>query len=546
MLQMIFRNFKSLYTACKGHLLWHPILKIWRRIHEDRKNAKDSRKKVKNGIYQQYFQLNDLNMCIEHCLFFGDPDNTGGHLSLRGWIADKKPVKKSHPGQKYDIKIVFDKQTDARVHFNVERPDVQNQFCHTPIKCGFDIQIPTQAPMNAIAIFSYRPLKDKYISDLSVYNVDNFMSADRYQALPALGKKKLENLILNEKERLHKCIKLNSRPLHFYIDPSFACNLQCPHCHGEKMRKAGYHLPNLTENALTKILDEFGESLVQVYFANWGEPLLNKNFPKLVQKLKSYQIWVHTSSNLSLHISDSQMDDIIKSGLDFLILSVDGVTQDVYEKYRKNGNLDLVLTNIKRLVKRKQELNSTKPVLEWQILDFPWNRHQIEASRRMATQIGVDRFKCIPGDIHEDMVPSLGQRVDKAPVQMDMDRQQALKKIARKKQLKYEYFGCDHLYKHLCIYADGSTHPCYNVIAPEHKIGNIFEEGGDRVFNGKYQMANRKLFKGNGPDKIWGYDPCLNCDLITGKGEHRGHSFSALDFSIAFKAITGAGIYDFI
>jgi radical SAM protein with 4Fe4S-binding SPASM domain len=225
---------------------------------------------------------------------------------------------------------------------------------------------------------------------------------------------------------------------------------------------------------------------------------------------------------------------------------VDGITREVYQQYRKQGNLDLVLINIRRLVKRKKALASTTPVIEWQMLEFPWNRHQIDDAYQMAMALGVDKFRCIPGDIHDSSVPSLEPRTDKGPEQMGTDRLQEMKILLHEKQTNFEYFGCDHLYRHLCIYSDGSTHPCYNVVAPSHAIGNIFKDGAESIVNGRYQMANRKLFKKNIPEKITGYDPCLNCELIVGNSQHRGHAFSALDFSVAFKAITGGGIHDFL
>jgi radical SAM protein with 4Fe4S-binding SPASM domain len=131
-------------------------------------------------------------------------------------------------------------------------------------------------------------------------------------------------------------------------------------------------------------------------------------------------------------------------------------------------------------------------------------------------------------------------------MQMDTERHGKILQIMRDKQANFEYFGCDHLYRHLCIFPGGGTYPCYNVIIPEHGIGNIFLEGKDNIVNGKYQMSNRGLFKYEESEIKRGYDPCLNCELITANGEHRGHSFSALDFLVAFRAITGVTIPNFI
>lgn len=522
------------------------MVNAWWHVQASITYSRQCRNNAANGIFQGYFQRESLSLCVEHCLYFASPNGTGGYVAVRGWLARNVPAHKSGEPRSHDLKIRVDGNSVVTIKLRVERPDVQSQFPHTPLKCGFDAHIPARSASKSISVFARRPFIDQFLTELAVYNVDHLVSTESFRSLTDLKKRKLENLVLNEKERLHKSVQLKSNPLHFYIDPSFFCNLQCPHCHGTSMRRAGFRVPQLNEAVLDRILDEFGETLVQVYFANWGEPLLNKNFAALVRKMKKYDIWVHTSSNLSLKIPDARLDDIIQSGLDFIIVSIDGITQDVYERYRKNGDLDLVLFNLRRLLKRKQELNSPTPVVEWQMLEFPWNRHQVEAARELATRTGVDRFRCVPGDIHESTALSTSQRTDVGPVPMNADRHRKVIQVMREKQANCEYFGCDHLYRHLCIYSDGGTYPCYNVITPEYGIGNIFLDGKDNIVNGKYQVSNRELFKYDGLEAKRGYDPCLNCELIVANGEHRGHSYSALDFPVAFRAITGASVPDFV
>lgn len=536
---------KTIYYALGVYRVWRPIFRIISEIKEYVFYARIQRERAANGILYQYFQLKNVNLYIEHCLLFSNPYSEEGYINLRGWIANKRRPPLGFTGANKDLRILYD-DNNLTIQLNVERQDVLELFPNAQVRCGFDVNLPTQKVVKHIEILQCHKFKDKYIADVAVYNVDDLKKINQYRLLPNITKKKIDNLILNEKERLHKCTKLNSNPLHLYIDPSFHCNLKCPHCHGHKARMAGYHMPNLDENVLDKILNDFGETLVQVYFANWGEPLLNRNFPKFVKKIKTFKIWVHASSNLSLEITDEYLDEIIMSGLDFLIVSVDGITQEVYQKYRKNGDLNLVLSNIKRLVNKKKELKSVTPILEWQILKFPWNRHQIDASYQMALKLGVDKFKCTPGDIHQESTISLSDRTNESPMKMSLDRFLEFEKIYKHKQDNYEYFGCDHLYRHLCIYPDGAAYSCYNVISPEHRIGNLILESKEKIINGKYQISNRNLFRFRGGIRKIGYNPCLNCELIIGNGDHRGHSFSALDFSLAFNVITGLNIYDFI
>ena len=84
-----------------------------------------------------------------------------------------------------------------------------------------------------------------------------------------------------------------------------------------------------------------------------------------------------------------------KAGLDRLIISIDGTTQDVYQQYRVGGKLDKVLEGARNIVKWKKELNSKTPFIFFQFLVVKPNEHQIEEVKKLGAEIGVDqvRFK---------------------------------------------------------------------------------------------------------------------------------------------------------
>jgi len=112
---------------------------------------------------------------------------------------------------------------------------------------------------------------------------------------------------------------------------------------------------------------------------------------------------------LSTHLSIGRLDAeaYVASGLDFLVLSIDGATQPVYEQYRKNGNLDLVYRNIRKLVEAKKRLAKQTPILCWQFLVFEHNQHEIPLAIELARELGVDMISiCPPFDVSWD-VPSM-------------------------------------------------------------------------------------------------------------------------------------------
>ncbi|MGC8001083.1 radical SAM protein, partial [Salmonella enterica] len=76
---------------------------------------------------------------------------------------------------------------------------------------------------------------------------------------------------------------------------------------------------------------------------------------------------IYTATSTNAHyLTDEKAKKTVESGLDRLIISIDGTTQDVYEQYRVGGKLDKVLQGARNIVKWKKELNSSKPFVFFQ------------------------------------------------------------------------------------------------------------------------------------------------------------------------------------
>ena len=129
-------------------------------------------------------------------------------------------------------------------------------------------------------------------------------------------------------------------------------------------------------------------------FRSQGEPYLNPAFLDMVKYASSKKIYTATSTNAH-YLNDENAKKTVESGLDRLIISIDGTTQDVYKQYRVGGNLEKVIEGAKNIVKWKKELNSKTPFVFFQFLVVKPNEHQIEEIKKLAKEIGVDdvRFK---------------------------------------------------------------------------------------------------------------------------------------------------------
>jgi hypothetical protein len=128
---------------------------------------------------------------------------------------------------------------------------------------------------------------------------------------------------------------------------------------------------------------------MQVEFTNWGEPLLAKEFPLLVQAAVRRGLSTTTSSSLSLPMGRERAEALVESGLHVLGVSIDGARQESYEAYRVRGDLETVLANCRLINEAKQRLRSQTPALVWEFHVFPHNVGDVEQARAMAAELGM-------------------------------------------------------------------------------------------------------------------------------------------------------------
>ena len=205
---------------------------------------------------------------------------------------------------------------------------------------------------------------------------------------------KLCNLALARYHFTGRHARLASNPIQLMVDPANACQLGCPACvhSSNKAYAALFDWPRQTLPVETyeAFLSRFGPFAFAATLYNYGEPLLHKRFDEIVRLSKEYLLFTMTSTNLSMPLGNT--DPLVASGLDYMILSIDGTTQDVYASYRRGGRLDLVLENVRKLVQSKRRLGSKTPYLVWQFLTFEHNLHQTDEAIRMAKKIGVNEI----------------------------------------------------------------------------------------------------------------------------------------------------------
>ena len=142
-----------------------------------------------------------------------------------------------------------------------------------------------------------------------------------------------------------------------------------------------------------KIIDQIQEYCIEIHLYNWGEPTLNKKLVEMLQYAKSKNIWSRISSNLSLKFKEGYLENFIKSGLNLLHIDIDGLDQEVYAKYRKKGDLKIVLENLRKILEIKKTNNLDEPKIEIAMLAMRQNEHQHQDFLKFGKELGVDDVK---------------------------------------------------------------------------------------------------------------------------------------------------------
>ena len=215
-----------------------------------------------------------------------------------------------------------------------------------------------------------------------------------YQVLKVLTFKRLFNAIQITLSFLISAIfKKNvvwGVPVILNVEPTNICNLRCPLCTtGSLQMKRPYG--RMSFEMFEKSVEKIADKLIYITLYHQGEPYLNPEFNKFVRYAKDKGLYVTTSSNA--HFFDEKTaEKVVLSGLDSMIISLDGVTQSSYEHYRRNGSLEKVKEGINNLVAIKKKLKSFTPYMFLQFLVMKHNEHEIDLVKKLATELKVDRL----------------------------------------------------------------------------------------------------------------------------------------------------------
>ncbi len=287
-------------------------------------------------------------------------------------------------------------------------------------------------------------------------------------------------------------------PPNLAIEPSSLCNLSCPECPAGTNNLSGVK-GFMDIGLFNKILDETGLYLTFLTLYFQGEPFLNNRLFDMIKRAVGRNIYTATSTN-GHFLTTENVRGIIESGLDRLIISIDGTTQEVYEKYRVGGDLKTVISGIEKVVKWKKKLHSSKPFVIISFLALRTNEHQIKNIKELGKKLGVDKVVIKTAQVKDmscrnDLVPA-GEKLTRYKF---VDGHYELRKKLTNR--------CRRVWSSPVMTFDGHTVPCCFDKNAEHSMGEITTSNFMNIWFGNCFRDFRKRIL-NGRETI---NICCNC-----------------------------------
>ncbi len=210
-------------------------------------------------------------------------------------------------------------------------------------------------------------------------------------SLRSMTLRKRTNLLLSGLNLLFRRTQPWSLPLHMQFELANYCNLRCPVCPTgahDLRRPPKAMAPALFE----RVMDEVGPCLLTASLWGWGESLLNPHLAQILAIANRHPVVTFLSTNGQNLDRDSIVDAILSAPPSYLIVALDGLTDETNSQFRVGARLAPALEGVRRIAALKKERNQRFPILHMRFMVMRHNEHEFEAAPEFAERHGFDMF----------------------------------------------------------------------------------------------------------------------------------------------------------
>jgi len=244
-----------------------------------------------------------------------------------------------------------------------------------------------------------------------------------------------------------------------YVESSNWCNFSCPMCPTTIMTRDKLNMEFDTWKLTMDQLDPRYTELVCMH--SDGEPMLNKNFPKMVEYAKSRGLRLYTSTNAS-GLTEKNARVLVDCEFDVINLSLDAITKDVYEVVRVGGTFEKTMANIHRFLEIKGD---RKPTVLAQLIEMPENEAQVK-----------EFFEYWAPYRKQGVIPVVKKMIDwfnEIPDIID------------------NYNWCDRPWFGMVVQSNGDVFPCTHDFEGVYTLGNVKDTHLYDLWNGEKMTSLR-------------------------------------------------------
>lgn len=305
-------------------------------------------------------------------------------------------------------------------------------------------------------------------------------------------------------------------PVHIAIEPTNACNAKCPVCEtgkNEMTRKKGL----LDQKEYEKFVDQIAPTTNSLMLYFMGETFLHKKAYDMIRYTRDKGIYVDTCTNGDM----VDAKGVIYSDINKISFQIGGMTEETHQLYRVASSLEKTKKNLYELIEERRKHPNSNVQIELGFIVMRHNEHEVSEFLRWAEEIGVDIANVIDPCVRNMFEGYAYLPEDKKYWYYD---EKAFEKGILKPKVLPDN-ECVWIWNSMQINWNGDAVPCCRDPNGKHVLGNVFEDGIMKVFNGeKARNFRKKILTEQGKIDI--------CKLCSGYGMPNLHHKAPADFSV--------------
>ena len=316
-------------------------------------------------------------------------------------------------------------------------------------------------------------------------------------------------------------VRVRHLPTFVSVEPANYCQLRCPECPVGMASSSHRPIANgqsphrlMTIELFHRILDQVQATAHTMQFYFQGEPLLNKQLPEMIAAAHRLGLYTIVSTNAQA-LNPTMAQALIKSGLNRIIVSIDGFSEESYAAYRVGGNLHKALEGLQHLANAKAEFHSHIRI-ELQVLRLKSNEHEWDWIKKNYRKLGATHLVFKTAQLYDfehghPLMPSDERysRYRKTANGTYIHKSSHLSPLALSPHRLIASQPCLRLWSGCVITTSGDVLPCCYDKDHCHAYGNIMQQSLAEIYHSTKANALRRrvlLYQGEP------LEMCKNCN----------------------------------